>query len=166
MFRKLLAAVSITALLAGCSGGSPLPTVQVNPNTGLPILQASSQQLLQQLGTFTVADVNNALTIAKAGNDIEATQCFTYLSTWLPQVQAQLQTPGITVSGAVSGFEAGRVAVAHGQSLAQQGIPPALNMACAPLVLNAAATLNQLIVQFGGAAAVHVAVPAIINPVP
>lgn len=146
MLRKfLLAGVAVIAL-AGCA---------VNPATGLPTSSSASDPLAA-LGKFTVADLTNADKLAVASNDKVAHQCFAYLIPVVEQAQAAQGTPGVTVSGAFSAFEAGRVAVTNGKALLA-GVPQDLNVACAPLVLDATNTIVGLAAKVG----VGIAVPAI-----
>jgi len=112
---------------------------------------------LAGIAGFVTADLNNALTLAKANNDEAGAQCYAYLIPQVAAAQQQLGTlvaPG-AVSGGFSAFEAGRVAVTNIKGFVH-GVPQGLNMACAPLVLDAGNTLVGLAAKVG----ITIALPA------
>ncbi|HVC54962.1 MAG TPA: hypothetical protein VND95_03350 [Stellaceae bacterium] len=150
MLRKLWLAGGLALSLAGCA---------VNPQTGLPTSGAADP--LATLGKFTLTDLQNADKLALASNDGVAHTCFAYLIPVVTQAQAAQGGPGLPVSGAFSAFEAGRVAINNGKSLLT-GVPSALNVACAPLVLDAANTVFALAAKVG----VSVALPGIAGLLP
>lgn len=151
MRRIILPAVVMLGLLSACT---------VNPATGLPVV-SGGQDPLATLGKFTVTDLQNADALALAAQDKTAHQCFAYLIPVVQQAQATQSKPGLPVSGAFSGFEASRVAITGGKALLG-GIPADLNLACAPLVLDAANTVIGLAAKVG----VSVALPGLGNLIP
>lgn len=145
--RALAPVAVVTALglaLAACA--APSQTATSAAGAGATTKAAAP---LQGLASFVTTDLQNALTMAKANNDAEAAQCFTYL---IPQVAAAQQQLGTltpsTISGGFSAFEAGRVAVNNVKGFAN-GVPQGLNEACAPLVVDSGATLAALAAKIG-----------------
>jgi hypothetical protein len=132
--------------LAACAG----PAATTAPAGAAGAAKSGAVQPLPGLAAFVTTDLQNAASIAKANNDATAAQCYEYL---IPQVQAaqqQLATLAPSnISGGFSAFEAGRVAVNNVKGIAGGGVPQALNDACAPLVLDAGATLVGLAAKVG-----------------
>jgi hypothetical protein len=138
--------------LGACAGQAPTAATPSSGAAG----NAAAVQPLQGLASFVTTDLQNAVSIAKANNDTEAAQCYSYL---IPQVAAAQQQLGTLapadISGGFSAFEAGRVAVNNAKVLVN-GVPQGLNEACAPLVVDASGTLVALAAKVG----VTIALPA------
>lgn len=133
--------------LSACAG----PAASTAPQ---PAAAASSP--LQGVAGFVTADLQNALALAKANDDTAGAQCYQYLIPQVAAAQQQLQSLGpSTVTGGFSAFEAGRVAATNIKGFVD-GVPQGLNMACAPLVLDAGNTL----VALAGKVGIRVALPA------
>jgi hypothetical protein len=156
MLGPPLAAVLVVGALAGCAN-APAPTAAVGSALVTPAgAAAPAATPLQGLGQFVTADLQNALSIAQANSDTVAAQCYQYLIPQVAAAQKQLGTLAPTnISGGFSAFEAGRVAVTNVKGLVN-GIPAGLNIACAPLVLDAGNTLVGLAAKVG----VTIALPA------
>lgn len=140
MVRKTLSALVVlagVAALAACAG----------PSTGsAPV--STAQNPLQALQSFTVTDLQAADADAATHGDTLAHTCYAAL---IPAVQdAQVTAPQL--KGAFSAFQASRDAA----TLVQAGIPQNINVACAPLVLDASATVVGLAAKLG----VTLALPA------
>jgi hypothetical protein len=136
--------------LAACAGPAA-PSVPSAPNApNAPATgPAAGSDPLNGLAGFVTTDLGNALAIAQANNDAAGAQCYKYL---IPQVAAAQQQLGALapdkVSGGFSAFEAGRVAVTNIKGFVG-GVPQGLNLACAPLVLDAGNTLVGLAAKVG-----------------
>ncbi len=143
----LAVAGALAASLAACAG----PAAATTPEPA-----AAATGPLHAIAGFVTADLQNALAIAKANNDVAGAQCYQYL---IPQVAAAQQQLGSLapdrMSGGFSAFEAGRVA-ANGLKGFVNGVPQDLNLACAPLALDAGNTLVALAAKVG----VTIALPA------
>jgi hypothetical protein len=154
--RCLLPLALVGALAAGLSACSH-PAATVAAPTATTAAAKAGAAPLNGLAGFVTADLDNALSLAKAANDQAGAQCYAYL---IPQVAAAQQqlgtltTPG-AVSGGFSAFEAGRVAATNLKGFVN-GVPQGLNLACAPLVLDAGNTLVALAAKIG----VTIALPA------
>lgn len=133
--KKLL----ILALLVGVSGCAS------NPLTTGPL--ASVHQL-------TVNDVQTALNIAKAQNDTEGAQCWSYL---LAQLQAVPGSAGglIAPVGIASTFEAGRAAVNVANTSLSAAQRVAFETNCGPMIINTEGNVAAL----GAAIGVKLALP-------
>jgi hypothetical protein len=142
-------AAGLVAALSACSGPALTTAVAGKPATAP----------LQGLASFVTADLQNALSLAKANNDTAGAQCYQFL---IPQVAAAQQQLGTlapsNISGGFSAFEAGRVAVDNIKGFAN-GVPQGLNEACAPLVLDASGTLVALAAKVGVTIALPTALP-------
>jgi hypothetical protein len=102
--------------------------------------------------TFTEADLNAALADATANNDAAAAACYSAL---LPIVQSGVANPFPTGLGGFQLLQKARDAKALVANLQSPNGPLAkLNVACAPLVLDAQNTLIQLGIIGGGVIAV------------
>ena len=140
--KRILVLATAGALLAACSATSP---------AGKAVIKTVS---------FTEADLTNATAISKAAGDVDhGVECFTWMNSELPALQAALApaTPA-TVSGVFSALEAANVA----NNSVQAGIPPALKAAaevnCGPYFLNVEGGINALLLK-AGAAALPIALP-------
>ena len=103
----------------------------------------SSSDPIQTLLTFSVNDLQNADTIAKSSNDTVASTCYEYL---IPKVQAlQNSEANNQATGAASFLEVSRSVTASITNLKS-----GLNVNCAALVLDTAATATALGLQIGG----------------
>ena len=119
MMLKPLIALTAAIALAGCAATSPAG-------------QAATKTV-----AFTSADLTNAMAISQAAGDVDhGVECFHWMNTELPTIQAELApaTPA-TVTGAFSALETATVAV----GAVQTGITPALRSAaenaCGPYVM-------------------------------
>jgi hypothetical protein len=141
---------ALAASLSACAGPAAAKAPQ-------PAAAASAP--LQAVAGFVTADLQNALAIATANNDVAGAQCYQYL---IPQVAAARQQLGSLapdrVSGGFSAFEAGRVAANTVKGFVN-GVPQGLNLACAPLALDAGSTLVALAAKVGIAIALPAAGP-------
>jgi hypothetical protein len=140
----LIAGFGLAAVLAGCSTADIIPA-------GLPGGAPSVQGSLGQLGTFTLKDIAAADAIAVANGDSNAHECFAAgqgLAKFVGTQQTLAGVGGLTVSGAISGFEAARVTARSVGTIVGGGVPDYLIHDCAPLVasvkLDAANFLAQL----------------------
>lgn len=127
-------------MLGGCSTISGLFKKPVTANP----VQAAQTQIAQ----ITQADLTNAITIAKANNDVAGVNCLTALQAHLP---AATTLP--KVNGAFSAYELARVKIAAFQN----GVPQDVHIACAPVVLDAQGVLLKLGVIAAGAPGVGAA---------
>ena len=131
MRHKLLAVFGLAAVL-GLAGCGTTPTSS-SPATSSPT--ASPGGGLNDLVSFTKADLEAAEHTAVATNDKVAQPCFPALETWLDSVGG---TAGeIQVKGLFSGAEAGR-AVVNG---IDAGIPDTIYEACGPLYMRVQAEI-------------------------
>jgi hypothetical protein len=154
MSKSIIAAIGLLAL-AGCAGapapGASVTVSSAGVSTTPPVASAPAapSDPLAQLASFTMADLQAADADAKAQTppDQTAYQCYDYLIAVLPQIK--LPNGGSTV-GAILAFQRGRD-LANGLN-ASQGALKSLNLACAPLVIDAQTTLNKLLAVGGGAA--------------
>lgn len=142
-------------LVLGACASQPAQVSLQNPVVVTPSIAAattpspaSSNDPLAQLAAFTLADLQSADADAKAQNppDVTASQCYDYLIAVIPTIKL----PGLNTVGAILAFQRGRD-LANGLN-ASQGRLKSLNLACAPLVIDAQTTLNRLIAVGGGAA--------------
>lgn len=155
-----LAALALIGL-AGCATApaqAPANTASAPPTTLAQAIAPSPGAVpaapadpLAQLKAFTLADLQAASVDAGAQNppDVTAKQCYDYLISVIPTLPGF--APGQTV-GAVLAFQ-------HLRDLnaglnASNARLKSLNLACAPLVLDAQATLNKLLAIGAGAAGV------------
>ena len=102
---------------------------------------------VQTLAQFTVTDLQAASADAHASNDVAAYQCYDYLAKVVPTIQPT--APAGTV-GAFLAFQKARD-LANGLNRANAGLSQ-LNLACAPLVIDAQTTINKLALLGVGAA--------------
>ena len=126
-------------LLAGCSTLSGLKKPTTDP------VQAAQAQIIKT----TQKDLTNGLAIAKAYGDQNGIRCITALQNSIPTTISNLPP----VSGPISAYELARVKVIAFQN----GIPPAVHTACAPVVLDAQGVLLKLGVIAAGAPGVGAA---------
>ncbi|MDE3023908.1 MAG: hypothetical protein KGI54_18985, partial [Pseudomonadota bacterium] len=126
------------ALLAGCSTLSGLKSPATDP------VQAAQANIAQ----ITQADLTNAISIAKANNDIAGVNCLTALQAHIPN---SVNIP--KVNGVFSAYELTRVKV----RAFQNGVPQDVHIACAPVVLDAQGVLLKLGVIAAGAPGVGAA---------
>jgi len=123
--RRYLPLLLLPLLLCSCAG------------------QQTPADILAPVRSFAVADVQEALATAKANNDQEGMLCYAGL---LDVLNAGLPPVG-QVKGAVSAFESGRVVVTAATT--QSGaVAKQINLACAPLFLDAQATLVKIGLKF------------------
>lgn len=138
--KTFLAAASIAALLSGCAPGPIGVSVTTGGASGASA--TSAQTALQQ---FTVTDLQAALADATAHNDTVAATCYTAL---IPAVQnLPSLLPAARPKGGFSAFQAARDGI-NGLT----GLPgqlKALNVPCAPLVLDAETTIVGLGAKVG-----------------
>ena len=118
---KRLFALGLAFALMGCAGQLSVP--------GTP----STQSSLQQLATFTVADLQSAEAIANSATppDQIGAMCYGGLITFVNSLQQPNQPPQ-TVVGAFTIFEKGRIGI----NAINSGIPQYLKIDCGPLVID------------------------------
>ena len=133
--------------LSACSGTA---SVSVAPN-------ASTTNALAQIASFTVTDLQNADADAVAHNDVIAHACYPALIQFVQS--SPLATPGTTVSGAFSAFQAARDVQ---QSVQGFQVPNYLKLGCAPLVMDVQQFLINLAALGAGAATGVPPLPAIL----
>ena len=140
---------ALVLALAACAQAPIAPSAGGSPPT--------STDPLASLKSFTVADLQSALSDAQAQTppDQTAANCYQAL---IPLVQSQSTNPLPSTAGAFSAFQKARDV----GSLVQAGIPAGLNIACAPLVLDTQQTLAKLgIIAAGGAVAAGGIIPIV-----
>jgi hypothetical protein len=152
-FLPVVIAGSLAVALSACSGAGQLNRAQgaaaSSASGAVGRSAAGTTAPLDGLASFVTTDLQNALLMAQANNDAAAAQCYKYL---IPQVAAAQRQLGsiapAAVTGGFSAFEAGRVAVTNIKGFVN-GVPQGLNLACAPLVLDAGNTLVGLAAKVG-----------------
>lgn len=102
---------------------------------------ASVETARLRLRTVTVADLETAIQIAQKHQDQEALQCYPVLL----ELAKQRDTSLIKPAGVVSAFEAARVVVEHDADPVLRRI----NLACAALFTDGAATIAKLAAKLG-----------------
>ena len=115
--------IALLLLLAGCA---------TQQTTGGATTQA------QSLCQFTAADLDAAIALAVSAGDTVASNCYVAVKTEITAVCGLSVPAGAT--GAVSTFEAARLAAARARGL----ISPQVHIACAPLVSDPSGTLSGL----------------------
>lgn len=137
----------VTTTTTDASGVSTTVTVKPDP--------------VQVAVNFKVADLQAAekMALAQTPPDTTAARCYEALIPFVQQVSTKLTAPS-QIAGGFSAFQAAR----NGSTLVKEGlagtlIPPEINDACAPLVLDAAATLLMLEARAGLVAASFAVVP-------
>lgn len=153
--RHTAAAIALLGL-AGCGVQANLDaakleaTIAAVPATATsPAIPAHTDPVVA-LRAFSINDLNVAQADAVAHQDQAAMTCYPALISTirnLPSVAA------IKIEGAFSAFQAARD-VANGVKSAQGGLPQAINIACAPLILDAQQTILQLAVKVGAGAGI------------
>lgn len=133
-------------LLVGCAQ-SP---------TGLPPLNQDIQTLLSNLKAVSIADLQNAETIAVANNDALMVPCYPALV----QFVQSFAGPNGTVSGAFSAFETVRV-TRRGM---MGGLPDYLKLGCAAGVIDEATIITRLASMLGLAATLGPIAPIVAPP--
>lgn len=109
---------------------------------------------LNQIGSFTITDLQNADAMAVAKGDAMGDACFKGLIGFVQTQQAQVNgAASQTVSGAFSAFEAGRLAVNSATGLVSAATLQPLETACGPLVVD---TENQPALFLGQLAALGI----------
>lgn len=161
-----VAALALAFALAAC-GSTPTPPVGGGPApTPVP---APTSNPLQGLANFTLADLKAASADAHAqpaqpgctaGGDCTAYVCYDYLIQVIPTIQ--VPGGGQTV-GAILLFQQGRDLL-NGVS-ATSGLLTGINRACAPLVISAQTTINQLLLMGAGTAATGGALAPVLAPI-
>ncbi|HUC64565.1 MAG TPA: hypothetical protein VMA53_03995 [Stellaceae bacterium] len=130
--RSIFFATATLSLLAACA--VPQGTSQ---STGASAIGSPVAELRTSLAQFTLADLQNASTDAKAHGDKLAAMCYDFLAA---QVAAQTSTPGSNITGAVSAFQRLR----DFQSVLAGGISQDFQLNCAPLLSDEQANLAKL----------------------
>lgn len=128
MKKFLSMALAGLVLLGGCTS--------VN---GALNLSPSVQSSLTNIGTFTMADLQNAdkIALAQTPQDQLGHQCFVGLEAFVTNAQAGLAAnSGMTVSGAFSALEAARAAANTGSNAISPAVLQPLELACGPLVID------------------------------
>jgi hypothetical protein len=101
----------------------------------------------QTIARFALGDLQAALADARAHDDAVAAPCWAALIPLVEQYAARRPDAGI--AGGFSAFQRARDLVGAGN----RGVPDALKLACAPVVLDTQATIARLGLIAGGAAA-------------
>ena len=130
--RSIFFAIATVSLLAACA--VPQDTSQ---STGTSTNGSPIAELRTSLAQFTVADLQNASTDAKAHGDKLAAMCYDFLA---GQLTAQTRTPGSNIAGAVSAFQRLRDL----QNAITGGISQDFQINCAPLLSDEQANLAKL----------------------
>ena len=142
MLKPIIAACLASVMLAGCASG-PLPNTL--------ILDPSLATSLNNIGSFTLADLANADAIALKAGDQQGHQCYVGLEVFVAAQQASVNGAATnTVSGAFSAFEAARTAAQGGQQLISQATLTALENACGPLVVDVQNTPAKFMAALAG----------------
>jgi hypothetical protein len=140
MMNKYLLIVGLAVALSGCAS-----TAQV----AAPAAVASSNftigggDPIQQVATFTVADLQAADADAVSHNDKIAHTCYPALIQFVQSVQGS--TSGTTVIGAISAFQRARD-VRNG---VVSGVPDYLTIGCGPLYAQVHGDLLSALAQLG-----------------
>jgi hypothetical protein len=148
MLRRFIIAGLALVALTNCS---------VTPSGGIA-LSGAPKAAVVQIAKLDTTDIASALAMATAAKDGAAIQCFTFLGPFVTNLQSQLTAPGVKATGVVSGFEAARLLVTQAQSVANAGIPDAVNQNCGWLAASMVTDINGLLLQLGSHA---VALPAL-----
>lgn len=139
---KTTLCAGVAALLLGALGGCASTTPGGTATSPVAALQQ-----------FTLTDAQNALADAQANHDTVAANCYVALAA---AIKAQAPATAVPVSGVLSAFQKLRDL--------QQGVQvglPALNIPCAPLVLDTQQTLLKLGLGVGAAAVLGPLAPAL-----
>jgi hypothetical protein len=139
--RSIFFATATVSLLAACAVPQGTSQSSGAATNGSPVVE-----LRTSLAQFTVADLQNASTDAKAHGDKLAAMCYDFLAA---QITAQTSTPGSNITGAVSAFQRLR----DRQSAIAGGISQDFQISCAPLLSDEQANLAKVGVLGVGAIA-------------
>lgn len=151
--KRLLLTAAVGALLSGC----------VNATVSTGGTAAPDTNPLATLQTFTVTDLQAALADAQAHNDTVAATCYAALIPAVQSVPSLL--PTATPKGGFSAFQAARDAVSGVQTTLPNGIR-ALNVPCAPLLVDATQTIVGIAAKVGiTAAGASVGIPSLPIPI-
>jgi hypothetical protein len=136
--KKILLGTVFASMLAiaGCGASA---TVGPTPS-------ASNVNSLQQIGQFTITDLQNADAIAVANNDAIGHACYPALIQFVQSLPGS--SPTTTVSGAFSAFETARVTVNTVQGFQ---IPVYLKLGCSALLVDTQTFLAGLAALGAGA---------------
>lgn len=139
------------ALLIATTAMTPPVAMAASGKKQVTKAQATANPLVV-LQTFTETDLQAALTDATANNDTAAVNCYTAL---LPIVQSGVANPLPTGLGGFQLLQKARDAKTLLSNLQSPNGPLAkLNIACAPLIIDAQNTMIQLGIVGGGVIAV------------
>lgn len=142
--KKILFSTLFVGLLFMSGCGNTLPVVPgATPTDPL----ASVSQAVQQIGTFTVADLTAADADAVLHNDAIAHACYPALIKFVQS--SPLSATNTTVVGAFTAFQAARDVTNTVQSFQ---VPDYLKLGCAPLVMDVQNFIVRLAAIGGGAA--------------
>ena len=146
----LLSLALATLLLAsGCAVRQNLETsiaeVKASAAVSTPGSTPSTADPVEVLRQFTINDLSDAKADADSHADKIASMCYAEL---IVTVRSLPNPTPQKIMGAFSAFQAGRDVVNGVKSL-QSGLPQALNIACAPLVLDAQNTVLMLARKVG-----------------
>lgn len=134
--KKGILAIALSALMATSAMAAPKITAT-----------AASANPLALLQNFTVADLQAALKDAQSNSDTAAVNCYTAI---LAVVQSGVANPLPTAPGVFGALQKARDAKALLANLQSPTGPlSSLNIACAPLVLDAQTTLLAMGVTVG-----------------
>jgi hypothetical protein len=146
MIRNIIPAVFIALACAACAQ-QPValgPVTVTPPSVTTTSSTPTLTQSIQQLATFTEADLAAADADAVANNDVIAHACYPALTKFIKS----LPNPGGTVGGAFSAFQKARDL----GNTAQAGVPTYLTLGCGPLVVDTETLLAKLAAMGAGAA--------------
>ena len=142
MFKRFVALAAASVMLTACASG-PIPNTL--------ILDPSLATSLNTLGSFTIADLQNANAIAIKANDTLAMACYPALIVFVQGQQNSVNGAATnTVSSAFSAFEATRTAAQGGAALISQSTLTALESACGGLVQDTVNTPARFMAALAG----------------
>ena len=130
LFKALVVSASLVAISGCAATTSATGAVSV-------ALAPSVTTSLNNLGNFTLQDLQNADKIAVSINDTQGDSCYKGLEAFVTTQQANVNSAsGVTVSGAFSALEAARSAAVSGANVVSTTQIKTLENACGPLVID------------------------------
>jgi hypothetical protein len=128
--KNLVFVCAVAAMASGCVNAQTAPSKD-NPSALQADAQARSvtQADVQSLATITGADLDAAVKISNDNGDAVGAGCFAALKDWIgaPKPAAQ---PAVGVFSALARARGG-------VSRIRAGVPPAVHIACAPVIVDA-----------------------------
>lgn len=150
---RLLFLAPACLLAASCTATTvaPAPVTGITPTPIAAAPAAVQADPLKSLADFTIADLQAASADAKAQTppDTTAAQCYDFLIITIPTLKAAGSATGTV--GAILVFQKARD-LASG-TINPNGLLKQLNLACAPLVIDAQTVVNRLLLIGAGTAA-------------